>query len=339
MHRDKIIVTGGLGYIGSITCISLYEAGYEPIIIDNLSNSNIKTLGRIERIIGSRLSFYSADCRDISHLTFVFRKESPIKGVIHFAALKSVGESVKDPISYYDNNLYGLLNIIKCIDENNIDLFVFSSSCTVYGQQNIFPVSEDSTLNDPTNPYGFSKYAGERIIRDWGLQRKKGVVLLRYFNPIGAHESYKLGELPNGIPTNLVPYIAQSAIGKRGEIIIHGKDYDTPDGTCIRDYVNVCDLADAHVRSLNYAKNNPSVECFNIGTGSGISVLDVIKTFEAVNNIKLNYSFGNRREGDVDVIYSECKKAKDILGWRSRLTLSESLKSSWEWEKYLREDS
>jgi UDP-glucose 4-epimerase len=338
MERDKIIVTGGLGYIGSHTCVALHEAGYDPIIIDNLSNSNIKSLRRIESIIGRGLSFYSADCRDLSHLTFIFRKESTVKGVIHFAALKSVNESINNPLEYYDNNVHGLLNILKCIEQNNVDSFVFSSSCTVYGIPDSLPVKESDTLNTPTNPYGFTKYIGEKMIEDWDFKNNKSPVILRYFNPIGAHPSYKIGELPNGIPSNLVPYLTQTVIGRREKITIYGRDYNTPDGTCIRDYINVCDLAEAHVKSIEYSLLKKGTEHFNIGTGYGTSVKEIIDTFESVNSVKLNYVYGDRREGDIPEIYSNCDKSRSILKWKPRFTLEESLRSAWEWEKNLAAD-
>lgn len=331
MTRDKIIVTGGLGYIGSHTCVSLYNAGYVPVVLDNLSNSEIKILDSIETIIGNKIPFYHVDCRDLSELKSIFKKESNIKGVIHFAALKSVNDSINRAVEYYDNNINSLINIIKCIEDNDIKSFVFSSSCTVYGIPKNSPVSEDAGLNNPTNPYGFTKYVGERIIND----RKKNAIILRYFNPIGAHPSFKIGELPKGIPNNLVPYITQSAIGIRNEIVIHGKDYNTPDGTCIRDYIHVCDLAEAHVKSLEYSFNFEGIEIFNIGTGNGISVKKIIDTFEECNNVKLNYIYGKRREGDIPEIYANPYKANNILGWKSKFSLEEGLKSAWEWEKNL----
>ena len=335
MERNKIIVTGGLGYIGSHTCISLYESGYDPIIIDNLSNSSIESLRRIENLLQRKIKFYPADCRDLSHLTFIFRKESPIKGVIHFAALKSVNESIDNSVEYYDNNINGLLNIIKCIDQNDVNSFVFSSSCTVYGIPNSLPVTETSPLNNPTNPYGFTKYVAERIIEDWSFKKQSNPVILRYFNPIGAHPSYSMGELPKGVPNNLVPYVTQSAIGKRDKISIYGNDYDTPDGTCIRDYINVCDLAKAHIKSIEYSLLKKGISHFNIGTGCGVSVKEIINVFERVNNIKLNYVYVDRRDGDIPAIYANCDKSREILKWEPVFTLEDSLRSAWEWEKKL----
>ena len=334
--KDKILVTGGLGYIGSHTCVALYKSGYEPIIVDNLSNSNIDVLGNIELLIEDRISFHQCDCRDIISMTKVFDAEIDIKGVIHFAAFKSVNESVDNPIKYYDNNINGLLNILECIDSNNIDYFVFSSSCTVYGIPDILPVTEEERLKDPLSPYGWTKYIGEKIISQWAEKKEISPVLLRYFNPIGAHPSALIGELPNGIPNNLVPYITQAAAGLRESITIYGDDYETPDGTCIRDYIHVCDLAEAHVAALDFCKKSDSIEFFNIGTGEGKSVKEIIESFQKVNNISLKYKKGERRIGDVDKIWASTDKAINIMKWKSKISVEDALKDAWNWEKNLR---
>jgi UDP-glucose 4-epimerase len=335
-ERDKILVTGGLGYIGSHTCVSLYKSGYEPIIVDDLSNSSIDVLDNIQLLIGDKISFHQCDCRDIVSMTKVFEEEINIKGIIHFAAFKSVNESVDDPIKYYDNNINGLLNILKCIDSNGVDYFVFSSSCTVYGIPDNLPVTESEILKEPTSPYGWTKYIGEKIIHQWSNNKKISPVLLRYFNPIGAHPSGLIGELPNGIPNNLVPYVTQCAAGIREFITVYGDDYETPDGTCIRDYIHVCDLADAHVFALDFCKKNKGLEFFNIGTGEGSSVKEILDTFQKVNNIDLNYVMGKRRSGDVDKIWASTEKANKMMGWKSKISIDEALKDSWNWEKKLR---
>ncbi len=330
---NKIIVTGGLGYIGSHTCISLFEAGYTPIIIDNLSNSNIEVLDNICKILGEKIKFYNCDCRDLESLISIFASEDKIDGLIHFAALKSVNESIKIPLDYYDNNIGGLINILKCIDLYSIKRLIFSSSCTVYGIPICLPVSEKEKKKEPLSPYGWTKYIGEKIIEDWVFNSNSSSVILRYFNPIGAHPTGMLGEIPNGVPNNLVPYITQSAAGVREVITVFGDDYDTPDGTCIRDFIHVCDLSDAHVRSLKY---DTKIDYFNIGTGRGYSVIELLDVFQNVNNIKINYKIGEKREGDVPKIWADSKKSKDLLGWSSCYTIEDSLRDSWQWEKNLR---
>jgi UDP-glucose 4-epimerase len=334
--RKKIIVTGGLGYIGSHTCVSLYLSGYEPIIIDNLSNSNIDVLKKIENILDNNIKFYKADCRKINELEEAISSEKNIEGVIHFAALKSVSDSVDNPLEYYDNNVTGLLNILKIIEKNNISRFVFSSSCTVYGIPDTFPVSEKEPLKEPISPYGWTKYIGEKIINQWSLKNKTNCILLRYFNPIGAHPSGLIGELPNGIPNNLVPYITQTASGTRDFLTIYGDSYDTPDGTCIRDFIHVCDLAEAHVCALSYNNKDVHPSFFNIGTGRGYSVKELVETFEIVNNLKVKTKIGEKRQGDIPKIWAATEKSNDVLGWRHKFSIEEALVDSWRWEKKLR---
>lgn len=331
--ENKVIVTGGLGYIGSHTCVSLFESGYTPIIVDNLSNSNIGVLDNICEILGREIKFYNCDCRDFKKLSSVFLLEKKVIGVIHFAALKSVNESIKIPLDYYDNNISSLINVLKCIDLFNVDRLIFSSSCTVYGIPECLPVSEKEKTKEPLSPYGWTKYIGEKIIADWNLNSVASAVILRYFNPIGAHPTGLIGEIPNGVPNNLVPFLTQTAAGIRESITIHGNDYDTPDGTCIRDFIHVCDLANAHVNSLNY---NNKLDFFNIGTGSGHSVMELVDEFQKINNVKLNLKIGKRREGDIPKIWADSKKSKDMLDWRPVYTISDSLKHAWEWEKRLR---
>lgn len=333
---DKVIVTGGLGYIGSHTCVSLCENGYLPVIVDNLSNSKMIILERIKKITGRDIPFYQLDCRNKGDLDIVFNNEQNIKSVIHFAAFKSVNESIDQPILYYENNISSLLNIIKCIDENGIDSLIFSSSCTVYGEPDVLPIKESSDLKTPITPYGFSKYVGERIINDWILSSiKNSSVLLRYFNPVGAHSSHLIGELPNGKPNNLVPFVTQSAIGKIGDIIINGNDYDTPDGTCIRDYIHVCDLAYAHVKSIDFSLKNKGTNIFNIGTGKGTSVKEIIDKFQSINSVRLSYKYGPRRNGDIEKIWANCDRAEKILKWKSSISIDQALFDAWEWEKNL----
>ena len=336
----KVLVTGGLGYIGSHTVVELIQKGYEVIIADNLSNSSIEILKKIEQITDIRPLFKLIDFREIDEVKSLFN-EYEFENIIHFAALKSVSESVKFPNLYHENNVGSLENILECIKSNpgkNFNL-IFSSSCTVYGQANKLPITEDSHVVKQESPYGETKKKCEEIISEFCKKNTNiNSISLRYFNPIGAHKSALIGELPNGVPQNLVPYITQTAIGIREELTIFGSDYPTKDGTCIRDYIHVIDLAISHIDSLNYLinlneKNHYSF--FNVGTGNGTTVLELVNTFEKVNKIKLNYSFGGRRDGDIIEAFADCSKIHNELKWKANLTLEEALESAWKWEKNL----
>ena len=328
---NRILVTGGLGYIGSHTCVALIEAGYHPVVIDSLRNTRVSVKQAIEEITGKSLEFYQVDAKDT---IAVSASIGNIDGVIHFAALKSVGESIEKPMEYYTENLESLLSIIQVANEKKAKSFIFSSSATVYGDTKESCVTEETPLGKPLNPYGHTKILGEKILQS-GTQKFK-TILLRYFNPVGAHESAKIGELPNGIPNNLVPYITQTAAGKREKLTVFGNDYDTKDGTCIRDFIHVVDLAEAHVAALNYSKEMiKTVDVFNVGTGKGNTVLELIETFEEVNDLKLNYSIGDRRPGDIEAIYTDTSKIESTLGWKAKKELPTSMKDSWEWEEAL----
>ena len=336
----KVLVTGGLGYIGSHTVVELIQKGYEVIIADNLSNSSIEILKKIEQITDIRPLFKLIDFREMDEVKSLFN-EYEFKNIIHFAALKSVSESVKFPNLYHENNVGSLKNILECVKSNprkNFNL-IFSSSCTVYGQANKLPITEDSPVVKQESPYGETKKKCEEIISEFCKKNTNlNSISLRYFNPIGAHKSALIGELPNGVPQNLVPYITQTAIGIREELTIFGSDYPTKDGTCIRDYIHVIDLAISHIDSLNYLinlneKNHYSF--FNVGTGNGTTVLELVNTFEKVNKIKLNYSFGERRDGDITKAFADCSKIYNELKWKANLTLEEALESAWKWEKNL----
>ena len=327
--KRKILVTGGLGYIGSHTIIALIQNDFQPIVVDNLSNSHKSVLFRMQEIIGADIPFYELDISNQEGLNDIIDRHQ-IEGIIHFAAFKAVGESVENPLMYYQNNIGGLVSLLQSMEQKNLKNIVFSSSCTVYGEPDKLPVTELSDIKPPTSPYGATKQMGEQILHD----AKVNCIALRYFNPIGAHESAMIGEMPSGIPNNLVPYVTQTAIGKREKLTVNGVDYDTPDGTNIRDYIDVMDLAEAHVAALKYQIANPQpFQTFNLGTGKGSSVLEIIKTFEKVNNIKLNYTVGPRRPGDVVKIFGDVTKANKILGWKSKRTLADSLKTSWDWEQ------
>lgn len=337
--NQKVLLTGGAGFIGSHTAVALVEAGFEPIIVDDLRNSREFVIRHIEEIIGRKIIHYKIDCCDESAMRSVFESHSDIFGVIHFAAYKSVNESVEKPLSYYKNNIDSLVLILRLIEEYDLNNFVFSSSCTVYGDPDKIPVSEETPVKLANSPYGYTKQVGERIIGDWTNASKKKSILLRYFNPIGAHESGKIGELPIGTPQNLVPFITQSAIGKIGQLTVFGDDYNTTDGSCIRDYIHVVDLAEAHVKAMKYlaAKTDSHVDVLNIGTGRGATVLELIKSFIKVNEVDLNYSIGPRRSGDVPAIYAICDKASELINWESRYTMEDALKHAWKWELNLRD--
>lgn len=339
--RKKILVTGGAGYIGSHTIVELQNAGYSVIAIDNLSNSTIDAIDGIQRITGVRPEFEQLDCNDYDGMRKLFQKHSDIVGIIHFAASKAVGESVQKPLLYYRNNLVSLINLLSLMEEFKIKNIVFSSSCTVYGEPDRNPIDEDSSVKPATSPYGNTKQINEEIIWD---TVKSGAdiqaILLRYFNPIGAHPSAEIGELPNGVPQNLVPYITQTAIGVRDQLSVFGSDYNTPDGSCIRDFINVVDLSKAHVIAIERMLENKSeskVEIFNLGTGEGVSVLQLINVFEKVTSQKLNYKIVGRRKGDVEKIWADPKKANDVLGWKAKESLENTMDSAWKWQLKLRE--
>lgn len=333
---QKILVTGGLGYIGSHTVVALHEAGFIPVIVDNCSNASPDFLQRIARIIGYTPEFYNVDVCDATALHEVF-KNTPFSGVIHFAAYKSVGDSVKNPLSYYRNNVDGLLSLLEIMHNANCGNLVFSSSCSVYGDAKEQPVSETTTLEKAQSPYAHTKQIGEDILQSaCAADALYRVIALRYFNPIGAHESALIGEAPIGVPTNLVPYIAQTAAGLRPQLSVHGGDYPTHDGTCIRDYIHVSDLAVAHVNALQRLiseKNTAAFEVYNLGTGKGSSVLECIQTFEEVNGIKVPYTIGPRRHGDVVQVWANTTKANEVLGWKARRDLKEMLSSAWQWQQ------
>lgn len=336
----KILVTGGTGYIGSHTVVELQQNGYSVVIIDNLSNSEPDVVNRIEKITGSRPVFYKADMTNQDEVADVFRKEKYFSGSIHFAAYKAVGESVEKPLLYYENNLTALINLLRFSEEYDVFNIVFSSSCTVYGQPDKLPVTEETPVIRPESPYGNTKRISEEIIEDFGKGKKRfSGIALRYFNPIGAHPSALIGELPRGVPNNLVPFVTQTAAGIREQLKIFGNDYNTPDGTCIRDYINVSDLAKAHVAAIDRQVNNKSkapFEIFNLGTGKGASVLDIVKGFENATGVKLNYKMAPRRAGDVEQIYANASYAEKALNWKAEKTLEETLMSAWQWEKKLR---
>ncbi|HMQ70434.1 MAG TPA: UDP-glucose 4-epimerase GalE [Ignavibacteria bacterium] len=334
----KVLVTGGTGYIGSHTVVELQGAGFEVVILDNLSNSKADVVDRIEKITGSRPLFEKVDLCDAFALKHFFNAYEDIDSVIHFAAFKAVGESVQNPLMYYNNNVTGMINLLKEISERKISKFVYSSSCTVYGEADKLPVSEESPIKKAESPYGFTKQVGEQMLFDLSKVTDLQTVILRYFNPTGAHDTALIGELPSGIPNNLVPYITQTGAGKREILTVNGNDYDTPDGTNIRDYIHVVDLAKAHVNSiqrLNGESERSDIEVFNLGTGNGNSVLEVINAFEKTTGVKLNYRIGPRREGDVVSIYSDTKKANEVLGWKAERDLNNMMITSWEWEKTL----
>jgi len=336
----KILVSGGLGYIGSHTVVALSEAGYEVVVVDNLSNTRIEVLDGIESIIGRRPAFYQLDLRNELQVVELFDKEPSIVGVIHFAASKAVGESVENPLLYYENNLSAFIYLLKQLADKPKAHLIFSSSCTVYGQADVMPITEDAPIKVAESPYGNTKQIGEEILKDTvKVSSGFSAIALRYFNPIGAHDSAKIGELPLGVPQNLVPFITQTAAGIRKELAVFGNDYPTPDGTCIRDYIHVVDLAEAHVAALTRLVKGESIsdyEVFNLGTGKGSSVLEVIESFEKVSGSKLPYRIADRREGDVIQAFADTEKANSILGWKSKYSLDDALASAWAWERKLR---
>ena len=332
----KILVTGGAGFIGSHTVVELIDNGYNPIIVDDLRNSKKFILNNLEKISGKKIAHYSIDCGNIDKLSAVFEKEKP-EGIIHFAADKAVNESVINPLKYYHNNISNLINLLKVVSKFPVKSFVFSSSCTVYGVPDLIPVDESAKIKPAFSPYGYTKQVGERILTDFVKTFPDiSLSLLRYFNPIGAHTSGLIGELPLGVPSNLIPFITQTAIGKRDFLTVYGNDYNTSDGTCIRDYIHVMDLANAHVLTLNHGlENNTKPLILNVGTGKGNSVLEIIESFEKVNNLPLKYIIGPRREGDVPAIYADNKLITQKVGWKSKYSIEDALKHSWIWEQKL----
>ncbi len=341
--KETILVTGGTGFIGSHTTVELQQAGYNVVIVDNLSNSNIKVLDGIEKITGIRPAFEQIDLKDFEATENIFKKYSDIKGIIHFAASKAVGESVQKPLMYYRNNIVSLVNLLELMPKYGVKGIIFSSSCTVYGQPKPedLPVTETAPHQKATSPYGNTKEINEQIIYDYihsGAPIKS--IVLRYFNPIGAHPSAHIGELPNGVPANLIPFVTQTAIGIRKQLTIFGNDYNTPDGTCIRDYIYVVDLAKAHVAAMTRVleQDTDAIEYFNIGTGHGNSTLEIVETFEKATGVKLNWKFGPRREGDIEKIWGDCSKANRVLGWRADTPLEDVLRSAWAWQQRLRAD-
>lgn len=341
--KEKILVAGGTGYIGSHTTVELQNAGYEVVIIDDLSNSNIEVLDGIERITGIRPAFVKLDLKDKEATRAALKEHDGIKGVILFAASKAVGESVQQPLKYYRNNITTLINILELMPEFDMKGIVFSSSCTVYGQPDpeFLPVTENAPIKPAMSPYGNTKQINEEIIQDTihaGAHFKS--IILRYFNPIGAHPSAEIGELPNGVPQNLIPYLTQTAMGIRKELSVFGDDYNTPDGSCIRDYINVVDLAKAHVIAMDRMLQNKSedkVEIFNLGTGNGVSVLELINTFEKKTGVKVPHKIVGRREGDIEKVWANPERANKVLGWKAEETLEDTLQSAWDWQVKLRE--
>jgi UDP-glucose 4-epimerase len=334
----KVLVTGGLGYIGSHTVIELINQGYEPLIIDNLSNSSISVLDRLEKITGKRPEFQQVEMRDKEQLQEVFwSNNNQIVGVIHFAAVLLVGESVEKPLHYYYNNITSTINLLECMNEFDVKPIVFSSSCTVYGNPNQLPVGEDAPIKPAMSPYGNTKKVCEDILKDASIAHPIKVVSLRYFNPIGAHESSLIGEFQSGPPHHLVPFITETATGKREKLNIFGGDWNTHDGTCVRDYIHVSDVAEAHINALEYAikQSDKSFNVFNIGTGKGYSVLEMVKSFEKTTGLKVPYEIVDRRPGDVEAVYADTSKASKILGFETKRDLDEMLKSAWDWEQAL----
>lgn len=345
LMKETILVTGGTGFIGSHTVVELQQAGYNVVIIDNLSNSKADVVDGIEKITGIRPAFENVDCCDMKSMENVFNKYNSIKGIIHFAASKAVGESVQKPLLYYRNNILSLINILELMSQHGVKGIIFSSSCTVYGQpspENL-PVTENAPIQKALSPYGNTKQINEEIIQDYihsGAPIKS--VILRYFNPIGAHPTAHIGELPNGVPMNLIPFVTQTAIGIRKQLKIFGNDYNTPDGTCIRDYIYVVDLAKAHVKAMERIledKGTDSVEIFNIGTGRGVSTLEVVEGFEKATGVKVNWEYAPRREGDIEKVWADPAKANNVLGWKAETSLEDTLRSAWKWQVKLDEEN
>ena len=329
----KVLLAGGAGYIGTHTAVQLLKGGYEVVVVDNYDNSCPEAVKRAEELAGSKIALYEADIQDREAVQAILAKEQP-ETVIHFAGLKAVGESVAKPLKYYRNNINTTLSLLEAMADTGVKRIIFSSSATVYGEQNPAPYNEEMPKGLCTNPYGWTKSMMEQILADAATANPElGVVLLRYFNPIGAHESGRIGEDPQGIPNNLMPYVSQVAVGRREQLTVFGGDYDTPDGTCLRDYIHVMDLADGHVKAVEFAAGHKGVEIFNLGTGKPYSVLDIVNTFQQVNGVKVNYAIGPRRAGDLPVCYADAGKAKKVLGWEAKRTLADMCRDSWNWQK------
>lgn len=342
--KETILVTGGTGFIGSHTTVELIQNGYNVVIVDNLSNSNASVVDGIEKITGVRPEFEKVDCCDYAAMENVFEKHKGISGIIHFAASKAVGESVQKPLLYYRNNINSLINFLELMPKHGVKGIIFSSSCTVYGQPSAenLPVTEEAPMQKALSPYGNTKQVNEEIIQDYihsGAPIKS--IILRYFNPIGSHPSALIGELPNGVPMNLIPFVTQTAIGIRKELKIFGNDYNTPDGTCIRDYIDIMDLAKAHVKAMERILNENGtdpVEVFNIGTGNGLSTLQIVEGFEKATGVKLNWHYAPRREGDIEKVWANPHKANTVLGWKASVDIEDTLRSAWKWQQKLRAD-
>lgn len=330
-----ILVTGGAGYIGSHTVVELAAAGFRPVIVDNFSNSDHSVIDNLEKLLNQKITWYEEDYQDIGRLRTIVTNEA-IEGIIHFAAYKAVGESVQQPLKYYANNVSGLVELLTFVEQSGIKNFVFSSSCTLYGNPTQLPVTESTPWQPAMSPYGSTKQMGETILRDsTAISTSFNAMALRYFNPVGAHPAALIGELPRGVPANLVPYITQTAAGIRDKLMVHGDDYPTPDGTCIRDYIHVVDLAKAHVSALAWLQKQPETtfEAVNVGVGKGSSVLEVIKAFEQATGQKLPYEIGPRRSGDITATYASVVKAQDLLGWRAEKTLEDAVRDAWQWQQ------
>jgi UDP-glucose 4-epimerase len=337
---SKMIVTGGAGFIGSHTVVELVAAGHEPVIVDDLRNSEEIMLAGLDAIMGHKPRVYRVDCNDRVAFERVFAAEGPIAGVLHFAADKAVGESVADPLKYYQNNIGSLAVLLQLMQDHDVRHLVFSSSCTVYGQPEVLPVSESCPDRNSSSPYGYTKVVCEQMLRDMVVAWPElKAVLLRYFNPIGAHPSGLIGELPIGVPSNLVPFVTQAAAGKHALLTVNGTDYDTPDGSCVRDYIHVVDVARAHVQAMRWLEDRPAPVCeaFNLGTGRGHSVLEVLARFQAVSGVELAHEEGPRRAGDVASIYADTHKANEVLGWKAQHALDDALRDAWNWEQHLAE--
>ena len=337
----KILVTGGSGYIGSHTLVDLIENGYDVISVDNNSRSNPIILERVEKITGQKIKSYKVDLCNFDDTFAIFQENTDINGIIHFAAYKSVNESVENPLLYFENNLYSLINLLKCTQEFDVPWFVFSSSCTVYGNAESSPVTEATLPKPAESPYGYTKQMGEQIVNEFAKSSASKCIILRYFNPVGAHSSAIIGEMPIGKPQNLFPAITQTAIGKLPKMMVYGTDYPTRDGSCVRDFVHVCDIANAHTLAIDYiaeGRNKSNCEVFNLGTGNGVTVLEAIKAFEKASGVKLNYLVGPRRSGDIMAIYANNDLAKKALRWEPKYGLDEMVTTAWKWEQRLKAD-
>jgi UDP-glucose 4-epimerase len=336
MSTKKILLTGGAGYIASHTAVEFIQQGYEVVLIDDFSKSDRTLLNGLEKITNTKIRFFEGDCRDEKFLDELFDREK-ITSVIHFAAYKSVNESVREPLLYYDNNLGSITTLLKSMKKFDVHEFIFSSSCTVYGQPDVIQVDESAPFKKAESPYGATKQMCERVLEDVTLANKNlKVISLRYFNPVGAHPSALIGEVPLGVPNNLVPYVTQTAIGLRQKLTVFGSDYNTPDGSCIRDFIHVVDLAQAHVMAAEKISQMPTNnEAFNLGTGDGVTVLELVRKFIEITGVKLNFEVGPRREGDIEKVYANPAKAKKLLGWQTKLSLEESLRDAWRWEQHL----